>query len=557
MSLMAALAAGCSSDDIVDDGGKKPGIDPNGKAYVGLSISLPSTNGTRSANDAYDMGDPDEYKVNSLTVRYLKEDKVTEIESFTYAGETLNKLIWSTPPAGTGITTTAVLPVEKVDFSGAAYALVEINSPFDGNIAANDVQDITANKLTGDAQNSFFMTNTVYKDGHYLVPVTTSPTEDGAKNLAATHTIYVERAAAKVQLNVASIGTDGWNGSTYTIPATANNGGAKINIKSWVLDVTNKKMFPIRKFRGDIAYENGGLPATDFPRFYSWNNADFRTYWAEDPNYSNYYSKDGAEDETNNFNVKTVYPGEEEEESAKTVPNALNAVEYCAENTFNVPNQRQSQTTRALIQATYTPSGFMDNETWYTLGNSSTPLHANDVVSLVEKATNKTGASLTEEKIAAGEQEFTAEMIGGITLAEDGSDLAKVKQDLGKITAYKGGVCYYAVRIKHFGNEICPWGDEITGKNDDGSDKTGVSGIKYDQYANDYENNTKKYDQAYLGRYGVVRNNWYKITINSVSQPGTPVIPELSKEQDDEHYNYLQSTINILDWAVREQGVIL
>lgn len=552
MSLMAALAAGCSSDDIVEPGGGQGEIDPNGKAYVGLSISLPSTNGTRSANDEYNMGEADEYKVNSLTVRYLNGDGI-ELKSFTYEGETLNKLIWSTPPAGVGITTTAVLPVEKVDFSGTAYALVEINNPFKQSIAANNVCKIEAKNLTGENRDEFFMTNTVWQDGHYLVPVTTSPTEDGAKNLAATHTIYVERAAAKVQLDVAPRGSQNWSGSKYTIPDGATNAGAIINIQSWVLDVTNTKMFPIRKFRGNIAYTDGGLPEADFPRFYSWNNIwnglSFRTYWAEDPNYSKYVADD--------FNVKTVYPGEEAEESAKTTPNALNAVEYCAENTFNVPNQRQNQTTRALIKANYIPSGFKNNETWYTLGNSSTPLHAKDVALLIRKAIGKGGSvALNDENIKAGEQDFTTDMFTTSVELADG-DLDNVKQDLGKITAYKGGVCYYVVRIKHFGNEICPWGDEIIGKNEDGSEKTGVSGIKYDQYANDYENNTLEYDKHYLGRYGVVRNNWYQITINSVSQPGTPVIPALTDIQDDEHYNYLQSTINILDWAVRKQGVDL
>lgn len=530
MSLMAALAAGCSSDDIVDDGGKKGNLDLNGQAYVGLSISLPSINGTRSENDVYEAGDPDEYKVNTLTIRYLDENN-NELESFTYGSDMLT---WSTPPAGTGITTTAVLPVEKVPFSGTAYALVEINNPMGGSIAGNSTCEVTADILTGKNKDSFFMTNTVWKDGHYLVPVTTSPTEDGAKSLASTHTIYVERAAAKVQLGVASSDVnENWNGSKYTIPATATNGGANINIQSWVLDVTNTKMFPIRKFRGDIAYENGGLPETKFPRFYSWSNAGFRTYWAEDPNYSEYVKDD--------FNVVTEYPAN---------ANALNAVEYCVENTFNVQNQRQNQTTRALIQATYQPSGFNEDETWYTIGNSSTPLNDNMLKALIKKAVGtESDINLVADKFTAGTQDFTTEMftIGDNNAQNEDAD--KVNKDLGKVTVYKNGVCYYVVRIKHFGNEMCPWGDERS--------TTGVSGILYDDYADKYSDNTLEYDKAYLGRYGVVRNNWYKVTINSVSQPGTPVIPELTEIQDDEHYNYLQSTISILDWAVRNQGVDL
>ena len=40
-------------------------------------------------------------------------------------------------------------------------------------------------------------------------------------------------------------------------------------------------------------------------------------------------------------------------------------------------------------------------------------------------------------------------------------------------------------------------------------------------------------------------------------QPGSPIIPELTEEPDDEQKYYLQATINIQDWAVRNQGVDL
>lgn len=536
MSMAAALTVGCSSDDITDNGG---GVNKDGKAYVGLSITLPSVNGNRSANDEYDMGSADEYKVNDLTIRYLDENGV-ELKSFTYTAE---QLIWSTPPAGEGITTTAVLPVEKVPFSGTAYALVEINNPMGGSIAANSVCDLkseekkSADYLTGDDKDDFFMTNTVWKDGHYLVPVTASATENEAQALAATHTVYVERAAAKVQLDVNAKDKDNWYKATYTVPEGLSNAGAKIQVSDWVLDVTNTKMYPIRKFRGNIPYDQGGLPDDDtykFYRFYSWNNAGFRTYWAEDPNYSQYVEND--------FNVITEYPEN---------PNALGGVEYCLENTFDVKNQCQNQTTRALIKATYKPVGdeFKLGTTWYTIGNSSTPLSAKALTALVAKAIAKKGVVLQEEKMTAGTKPFVGEMftIGEEKLSDE--DIAKVNKDLGDLTVYKNGVCYYVVRIKHFGDEICPWGDE--------PNAPAVSGIKYDEYAKNYDGNRAAYDLAYLGRYGVVRNNWYKITINSISQPGTAVIPTLSTAQDDEHYNYIQSTINILDWAVRNQGVNL
>ena len=546
MSMAAALTVGCSSDDITADNGG--GVNTDGKSYVGLSITLPSVNGNRSANDQFDMGSADEYKVNDLVIRYLDENG-TELKSFKY---TADQLIWSTPPAGEGITTTAVLPVEKVPFSGKAYALVEINNPFEGSsIAANSVCDLksddkkSADYLTGEDKDDFFMTNTVWRDGHYLVPVTASATENEAQALAGTHTVYVERAAAKVQLDVNAKDKDNWYKATYTVPEGLSNAGAKIQVSDWVLDVTNTKMYPIRKFRGNIPYEQGGLPDDEtykFYRFYSWKNGGYRTYWAEDPNYSQYVEND--------FNVISEYPEN---------PNALGGVEYCLENTFDVKNQCQNQTTRALIKATYKPVGdeFKLGTTWYTIGNSSTPLSAKALTALVAKAIAKKGVVLQEEKMTAGTKPFVGEMF---TISEENlsdEDIAKVKKDLGDLTVYKNGVCYYVVRIKHFGDEICPWGDE--------PNAPAVSGIKYDEYAKNYDGNRAAYDLAYLGRYGVVRNNWYHLELQSVSGPGTPWIPDPSDPDnptppgtdDDEADAYISVKITINPWTYWTQGVDL
>ena len=103
------------------------------------------------------------------------------------------------------------------------------------------------------------------------------------------------------------------------------------------------------------------------------------------------------------------------------------------------------------------------------------------------------------------------------------------------IATYKGGESYYIARIKHFG-ALTPWteGQETYG-------------------ANNEENNTK-----YLGRYGVLRNNWYELTVGNVSGPGTPDVPTIKpKEPDDESYKYISVSVKILSWAKRSQNVDL
>lgn len=98
------------------------------------------------------------------------------------------------------------------------------------------------------------------------------------------------------------------------------------------------------------------------------------------------------------------------------------------------------------------------------------------------------------------------------------------------ISTYAGGESYYIARIKHFGDDLTKW----------------ESGT-YD------ENNLE-----YLGRYGVLRNNWYELTVNSVSGPGYPSVPEVKPNTpDDEDDKYISVSVKILDWAKRSQSVDL
>ena len=63
-------------------------------------------------------------------------------------------------------------------------------------------------------------------------------------------------------------------------------------------------------------------------------------------------------------------------------------------------------------------------------------------------------------------------------------------------------------------------------------------------------------DQYLLGRYGMVRNNWYDIAINKISGPGSPDVPEPGDDPDDDPDPYkIDVTINILSWAKRSQEV--
>ena len=95
-------------------------------------------------------------------------------------------------------------------------------------------------------------------------------------------------------------------------------------------------------------------------------------------------------------------------------------------------------------------------------------------------------------------------------------------------------------------------------------------GVEYFQKGVCYYNILIRHDDAItatmaLGKYGVVRNNWYTLTINSVKQPGTPWIPDTTNstdkkdpgEDDDDKEAYLSVEITVNPWTTWSQGVDL
>ena len=100
------------------------------------------------------------------------------------------------------------------------------------------------------------------------------------------------------------------------------------------------------------------------------------------------------------------------------------------------------------------------------------------------------------------------------------------------IKTYKNGESYYIARIKHFGDDLTPWSA--------GSETYGGNNLNW------------------LGRYGVLRNNWYDLTVNSISGPGYPDVPKVNPDvPDDENTKYINVSVKILDWAKRSQSVDL
>lgn len=493
--------------------------------------------------------------------------------------------------------------VRKNSIDDAAFSTTALTTFADINAAYAASTTVPATPAGTDQINSkvgFFMSNAPLADAstganiQTLVPLEDkiySTEEEARQNEAAN--VYVERAVSKVTF------TSDFNGVIAAEPGAAGNAnyvGDSVIIVSWDLDITNRAFYPVRKTNAALwntITTNGG-------RFYGTMPVDgeadaklYRTYWGEDPNYSAYVGSA--------FNVAPSV------KSADFVGLDAGAVRYCLENTFDIANQNRDQTTRLLFKAVYVPKNFVRGGNFYTL-NSGTELYYENEIAHLEgldwwtdepltnvippaentidnivlqemlsndafadahglfdksqvtgldynftagandlskaeivyttysyKASDDAEAEFISEEdyddyVAAGEQ-------AKVTKKEDNklgaAALATLSQAIGTINCYQSGLSYYDAYIRHFNDT------EI--------------GTLPDAFENDYGTD----NASYLGRYGLLRNNWYQLNVRSISGPGESDVPERPSTTDDQKKSYVAMTVNVLSWALRQQNVDL
>lgn len=565
LAVIAAMTASCSSNEDLGTAGPGTGTNEAGVGYATFSINLPTTSGTRAdANPEFDKGDANEYKVNDATLLIFKKVKATDKEgdyTFVESAELGSMAPWQKPnPDETGVTTHAKITakLESVNKNENNFALVLLNNGTGTNVKVamplEGEKFSTWNAKTTDKfakpENGFYMANApLFKDNNVTTLVAIDkdkiyPTEEQAAKSAATD-VYVERGLAKVSLGTGTTTAKTVTGVTYK--------GDKVTINNWALDVTNTKTFPIHNVDGlsddyteiwsntATASETNGATTQRFVDNNPGTNVK-RVYWGKDPNYDN---KDNDKTALNaEFNY--VANANVKEDPAKPL--------YCLENTFNLANMKQGQTTRVVFKATYKPASLPDGETTFYKIGKNTAIWSKDnleteikaaVASVVSGAAGKTTVTLNAPKndiTAAGTHYITADNIivktsETETATIDKDQITAINTQLGLnekkkvgISTYEGGESYYIARIKHFGDALTNW-------------ESGAYG----------ENNLE-----YLGRYGVLRNNWYVLTVQSVSGPGYPSVPDVKPNTpDDEDDKYINVSVKILDWAKRSQKVDL
>lgn len=479
----------------------------------------------------------------------------------------------------------------------------------DGGSTFAQLLDVaTDNGMIGSSNDYFFMTNTVASTAQGGA-VTTAPTKDNLVTLAkldaskifsteqaakanAAGDVYVERAVAKATMKYAS---------TLKVANTLEIGSIE-----WAINNTEPTSYVVRNM-GDLAtdymkYSSEGFATAEYRMVGNtkFDAADlYRTYWCVDPQY--------ATDATLTLGASSYVA------AAKGAATATPL--YCHENTFDVAHQNYKNTTRAVVKVTLEDKG-----TFWAV-NDATTKYATDAAAKAAAGSFQAAVlndarikKFFKDNLVAGHsftataEDFTLTYdepgtgagyvtLTGITLNTSSSNLttacstdlnftdadaaktafdalgtlATIISDINadvKVKKFVGGNMWYTARFEHFANtayekslttyaeatakgqgDLAPWNCwEPTGK------KPTAGSV-----ANSYPaGTTKTAEENYLGRYGMVRNNWYDVQIDKIDGFGEPVDPSLSVDNpttpDDNPESYISVKIYVLSWAKRTQS---
>lgn len=564
LAVIAAMTASCSSNEDLGTAGPGTGTNETGVGYATFTINLPSVSGTRAADAGgaeMDEGTAKEYAVKSATALIFQkygsdEGSCKFVESVDLPTAAAD---W-TDDATDGITTTKklVAKLTNVDTKNQYYVLVLLNNnknktggvkvalptvgqsynEWNSQILTPSVDDLAAD-------NDFYMANAPLKGTASPTTLVTIDKEhiysskEKAEAGTSAATVYVERGVAKMSVT---------DPTTKTVIDKATNTPTQstVEFNNWALDITNKKTYAVHNIDG-LSTDFSDIWTT--PRFIGTNS---RVYWGKDPNYNLDNLNTGKEaDREKEFNFIKATSG-----INKTFAESA----YCLENTFNLANMYQGQTTRVIFKATYTPKDDTGNSlaeqdgTFYTIGNMTTILKAEALETAVNTAATSVLTGCTVDYTNLKQEGSHVITLADIKDASDAPLVAdkdysgktgtqivnEINEKLGLkagrpeemvgINTYLKGVTYYIARVKHFG-QLTPW-------------NSGES----------YENN----NALYLGRYGMLRNNWYELTVGNVYGPGYPGVPPVDPNQpDDENEKYLSVSVKILSWAKRSDTVDL
>lgn len=507
---LTLLAASCSSNDEALNGGD--GTTSEGKTYAQIAISVANSATTRADGDNTGddvFGTDDEYTVNDLTVVLANENDIA-MQVITPTLKTVSNKDEADKQVRVTEPFTCTPGKYKVyvlaNYKNSQSSLSPIIKGSTDMKMVFGIGDIT--KLY--TENNFFMTNVSAPEEKDIVEKVTGKevNDDGTEKTGGKNvnlvTVNVERAVSKVT----------FGNTADKLSFNIEEGGniiAKAKLEGVSLINLNNKMFLVKD--GTLA-QNKPVTTNDWP-------------YPVDPNY--YKTKEDADYATyitDNFTQK--------EASSFSAPS--DAKFYCPENTMSALAQLNGQTTGVVYKVNYEPEGKYYTELAAENGTDSYSQMFKKVLALGD---NVRDAAITKTIFTdADKKDGTfysyngyvfksmagARLYKAIATANTGDDAAavnaafKTNANDDDIQTYKEGYCYYTAWIKH---------------------NPGGTTMQQD-------------------KYGVVRNFWYELTVNSIKKLGysKPTYKD-PKDPDDKAEASIQVQVNIKKWRWVKQNVDL
>lgn len=602
IALAAAALTGftaCSDSDDIANGGTTSG--EGATSYISVNIMNPEStpagaksNGlTRVAG--YENGTPDEGKVSNVRFYFFNQDGSPYIltNSVPAGVNWLNRTITSTTeqnndPTTVERVTNAMLVIQGASGATPAYMCAVVNptaltKPDATSSLPDNVLDdriLSRDELTSSAMQTrtfsgndgFLMTNSVYMDnGTYRCATPTSGHVDSteAKALANPVDIYVERLAAKV--TVAHSADSKWstrtvNGNTLTVyPVdTVDNKVVYAAIKG--VGLSDEQRFgKTFKDLGNYSTSNSSSVADELG-INPWSTADYhRSFWEVSPDYNALSSDNPIDYKFTDYTSGFYSDATSNQGVFYTMPSTPTLAQIQTADAAN-RNSERTYRTKVLIAAqlmmedangnlqpaeicTYRGNEYigenavkdailneLKNRLTIKDGNSFRDLERTDITFRVpnetEYSTYKSYEVIPELAARDGQFALTSTTDANNQLAAGQTVRTYSPSDNDGNTPELDAVFYaYAnkAQIRHEGDTYY-----------------------YTTIRHLAENESK------LGYFGVVRNHWYQVTVNSLRGFGTPVydpdraiVPVTPTDQS----TYLAARINVLQWRVVPQTV--
>ena len=616
MAAAGLLLASCSSDDgVAASGGDSASFGTVG--YIGFSVQLPNATTpslpTRS-NDTYHDGDATEYAVlffkgaSEATAKFIQAQNIidpttgwnndgsTKVTSTKTAVAKLDKVTFSVTDQlyayvvlnyeGTALATNPAANTPFEDYSKQVLAAAQTGGSLEGAISSNGL--LMTNAPISDKQGG-----SVKPEGANITLAAVldnsliKPTKAEAE-AAPAGCIYVERATAKVTLEVTATATQ-----IDMVDESSNKLALSTGDIAWQIINTESNFYNGRQANVDawLPYINPG--ATNDNSKYRFVSNDlfspqvggthkeaYRTYFAMDPAYTTDYTGASAALTLN----KPVATDAAENWLSPYTAEVAGQRAYVPENTFPTQYQTRQNTTQATVRVK-----FNNGTDFYTISNDAlyyTKANAQNKVAAKLMADYEVSQKMTAAATSlAGQTGVTAPVTGLLTVEITGTEAGEVAytvtpsftdgasnnytladitdgtvssavttaintaKDDYTVTLYNGGYAYYNVRIKHFGDVETPWSASGAYVTKPGTTTEQIYKVSNATYGDNY----------FLGRYGIVRDNWYKLSIDGITKLGSATPPTVTGDPtpDDEieQEYYISAHVHILPWVIRTQSI--